>query len=628
MKQRCLQVVALSAIVAWPLAAQDAPGESGRRGPRDPAELEAFVDGLMAVMLEELHSAGAVVAVVSGGEVFFRKGYGYADWKAREPVDPETTLFRIGSVSKLFVWLSVMQMVEQGLLDLDVDVNEYLDFEIPATFEKPITLSDIMAHAAGFEDRVIELFGDEPEDVRPLGELLAEQLPARVRPAGDIASYSNHATGMAAHMVEQVSGREWKEYIEERILGPLGMEHTSFRQPLPEALAPHMSRGYSFGSGRYEEEDFEYVPLAPVGAAAASATDIARFMVALLQSGRYGDQRILSEETARLMFSDHHRMDPAVNAMAHGFMDMSRNGVRIIGHGGDTRWFHTGLALFPEHDLGVFVSFNSQGGGAARGRFLDAFVDRYFAVQEVVPTAPDDFAARADRFTGTYMSNRFSHTTIAKLNRGTETVSATDRGTLRALNAEWVEVAPLKFDEEFGPRTLVFREAEDGTITHFFLAGTPIVGWERVPAAENPNLQAALLIVSLATIMIALISPLIGWLNRRWYGLAPERLARIPRAARLTLWWAAALFAIGGIAIQWILNNPPIVVEVSPALGVALLLPVLAALPTLASVAFAIRIWRKREGRPTVRTLYSAASIVLCLLLWQLNVWNLLGWKY
>ncbi|MCJ7628942.1 MAG: serine hydrolase [Longimicrobiales bacterium] len=166
------------------LSAQDATEPAAPRGPTDPAELEAFLAGLMGAALVENHTAGGVVAVVSGGRIFFAKGYGYSDWEARTPVDPETTLFRIGSVSKLFVWTSVMQMVEAGLLDLDTDVNEYLDFEIPATFQEPVTLAAIMAHAGGFEDYVIELFGNEPEDVRPLGELVSKQLPARVRPAG------------------------------------------------------------------------------------------------------------------------------------------------------------------------------------------------------------------------------------------------------------------------------------------------------------------------------------------------------------------------------------------------------------------------------------------------------------
>jgi CubicO group peptidase (beta-lactamase class C family) len=637
-----LRFAVLFCILSSPLVAQGTnqqtvgPSEAAEPlsgpGPTDPAELEAFVDGLMEVMLEEFNTAGAVISVVSGGQLFFAKGYGYADWEGRTPVDPATTLFRIGSVSKLFVWTSVMQMVEQGLLDLDTDVNEYLDFSIPEAFGEPVTLSDIMAHAGGFEDYVLELFGDEPEDVRPLGELLAEQIPERVRPPGDISSYSNHATGMAAYMVERAAGTEWKEYVEENIFGPLGMEYSTFRQPLPEALAPHMSKSYNYRGNRFQEEDFEYVPLAPVGAAAASATDMARFMTAHLQLGRYGDGHILSEETARLMQSDHHRMDQAVNAMAHGFMVFDANGQRIIGHGGDTRWFHTGLWLFPEHDLGVFVSFNSREGGGARGVFQSAFLDRYFPVEEALPSPPEDveeFKDRVARLTGEFRSNRFSHSTFTKIGAvETESVHATDRGTLRALSTDWVQVAPLTFQEEYGDRSLIFREDESGAITHFFVNSTPIIAWERVPALERTGPNAVLFILAIATIVLTLLSPLVGWVVRRWYGVAAGDLVRIGRGARLALWVASLLFGVGLLLIAARVASSNIAVELPPELGIIFLLPVLAIVPTLASVLFAFRIWTKAEGRLTVRVLYTAAVLVFCLFLGQLYVWNMLGWNY
>jgi CubicO group peptidase (beta-lactamase class C family) len=574
-------------------------------GPTDPTELEAFVDGVMRVLLEEHNSAGAVVSVVRDGRVFFAKGYGYADREERQEVDPATTLFRIGSVSKLFTWTSVMQMVERSLLDLDTDVNEYLDFEIPETFEKPVTLADIMAHAGGFEDYVVELFGDAPEDVRPLGTILREQLPARVRPAGDLSSYSNHATGMAAYMVERASGTEWIELTEESILEPLGMEFTTFRQPLPDHLAPHMSRGYSYAHGSFHEEEFEYVPMAPVGAAAASGLDMARFMIGHLQLGTYDGRRFLEEGTAQLMQTIHHRMAPGVNGMAHGFMDMSRNGQRIIG-------------------------LNSEGAGSATGPFVDAFVDRYFPVEEVIVTPPEDFAERADRFIGEYRANRFSHTTLAKLAAtAAVSVGATNEGILRALSAEWVEVAPLTFRERYGDETLIFRENEAGEITHFFVASTPIVAFERIPVAEHPTTTFVIGLLFFVTAAVILLSPFVGWAARRWYGVRAHDLARIPGVARLVSWTAAALFAVGVASLVFILRDPTIIaVAVPGSLWVALLIPVVALLPTLAWVALAVQLWRKGWGRRTVRILYSLAAVVFCFFVWQLTVWNLLGWRY
>ena len=653
MKFRCLLALAFAATLTLPvlepgaevLASQDvlnalatqaqdpdpAAGrsENDRTGPTDPAELETWMDGIMGELLKEFNTAGAVVSLVSGGDVFFAKGYGYSDFEARVTVDPETTLFRIGSVSKLFVWTSVMQMVERGLLDLNTDVNEYLDFEIPATYDEPVTLANIMGHAGGFEDYIVELFGDEPEDVRPLGDLLKEQIPARVRPNGDISSYSNHATGMAAYMVARASGMGWTDYMEENILQPLGMERTTFRQPLPDEMEPLMSKGYSRQGPRFVEEEFEYVPLAPVGAASASASDMARFMMAHLQLGQYGGTRILSEETARHMQTDHHRMGAGVNAMAHGFMVSDQNGERIIGHGGDTNLFHTGLWIFPERNLGLYVSFNSSSGGGARGRLFSAFLERYFPIEEEIPEVDETFVERAGRFTGEFRANRFSHTTVGKVAAvQTTSVGATSRGTLRALGSEWAEVGPLTFREMYGSRTMFFREDDEGKITHFLISSTPIVAWERPPTSESPGVHVPIFILAVITIVLTLLAPVLGWAIRKWHRISKDTLNRIPGAARLVLWLAAFLFVAGlGLAAPQLVTGK-IATEVAPILGFAFLLPILASVLSVGALIFSLRIWMKSQGRPTVRVLYSVASLSLCLFAWQLSVWNLLGWYY
>jgi CubicO group peptidase (beta-lactamase class C family) len=596
----------------------------------DPVEFEAFIDGVMHPVLRDFNTAGAVVSVVSGGSLFFSKGYGYADWEARVPVDPATTLFRIASVSKLFVWTSVMQMVERGLLDLDTDVNEYLDFEIPDTYPEPVTLNQIMAHTGGFEDYIAGFLALGPGDIGPLGETLAEQLPARVRPNGEIPSYSSHATAMAAYAVERVSGIEWKEYVEENVFEPLGMERTTFRQPLPADLAPHMSMGYNYWGGRFVEEDFLLFRLAPPVAASASAEDMARFMIAHLQLGRLGEERILSEETARLMHSEHYRVHPAVNGMAHGFMTYSTHGERIIWHGGGFGAFHTGLWLFPDRQLGIFVSFNSAPAVAgARNRILQAILDRYFPAEEVIPTAEEGSGERAARYSGSFRSTRFPHTTIYKLGvQNTASVSSTNRGTLWALDSEWVEESPMVFREKYGSRSMAFREDEQGNITHFFVSSSPATAWERTPAIEASSLQSAILCLALASIILTLLAPVAGWFFRRWYKVPAHEVQRIPVRARLSIRLAAAFFAgflvlflVAGIVWDIQIEQPAI-------LGFVFFLPILAMAPTLASALFALGIWRNGAGRLRVRVFYSVAVVAFCLFLWQLNVWNMIGWKY
>src|SRR5215212_11477657 len=200
---------------------------SRQEGPTDPAEMEAFMDKELGREMQKHHIAGAAVSVVKDGKLFFAKGYGSADLKKGIPVDPERTNFRLGSVAKLFTWTAVMQLAEQGKLDLDADINTYLDFRIPDTYPQPITLKHLMSHTAGFEDLYYERLASDPNDLLPPREWLISHMPARVRPPGDIAAYSSYGTALAGYIVARVSGEPYDQYIQEHILDPLGMVHTA-----------------------------------------------------------------------------------------------------------------------------------------------------------------------------------------------------------------------------------------------------------------------------------------------------------------------------------------------------------------------------------------------------------------
>ena len=340
-------------------------------------DVEAFLDGIVPLQLEQQDVAGATIAIVKDGKLFFSKGYGYADVKEKKPVVAEETLFRPGSVSKLFTWTAVMQLHEQGKLDLDRDVNEYLDFKIPEAFGQPVTMKNILTHTAGFEEQLKDFFAADKTNPN-LGEYVKTHIPKRIFPPGTTPAYSNYATTLAGYIVERVSGQPFTEYVEQHIFKPLGMTRSTFVQPLPPELAPLMSKGYLLASD--EAQEFESISLFPAGSMSSPATDIAKFMLAHLQEGRLGEAQILKPETVRLMHSRLFALEPAANAMAYGFYEESRNGRRIIGHAGDTTQFHSDLHLIPDAGLGFFISYNSTGRGQISPRTIlwEAFLDRYF----------------------------------------------------------------------------------------------------------------------------------------------------------------------------------------------------------------------------------------------------------
>lgn len=208
-------------------------------------DLEAWLDGYLPYALERARIPGAVVVVVRGDRVLLEKGYGFSDVAKRKPVLPDATIFRPGSVSKLFTWTAVMQQVEAGRIDLDKDVNAYLDFTIPPFDGKPVTMRHIMTHTAGFEESVRHLIASDPKALLPLGTYVKNFTPERVYAPGTTPAYSNYATALAGYIVQRVSGEGFYDYIDNHIFKPLSMNHSTFRQPLPAKFVPMMSKGYS-----------------------------------------------------------------------------------------------------------------------------------------------------------------------------------------------------------------------------------------------------------------------------------------------------------------------------------------------------------------------------------------------
>ncbi|HEX8898663.1 MAG TPA: serine hydrolase domain-containing protein, partial [Chthoniobacterales bacterium] len=337
-------------------------------------DLEAFLDALIPTQLQNRDIAGAVIAVAKDGQLFLAKGYGYADFAGKKPVLADKTLFRPGSISKVFTATAIMQLVEQGKLDLDRDVNDYLDFAIPKTYPEPVTLRRILTHTAGFEETLKNLFVPTAREMRPLRDYLIAAMPARIFPPGTVPSYSNYGLTLAGYIVERVSGEPFDKYIAAHILTPLKMDHSTFAQPLPENLAANMSSGYL--AAAQGARPFEFVTASPAGALSATATDMTRLMLALLGEGTLEGATILKPESVRAMEARQFEPHPALHAIGFILMEYSMNGQRIVGHGGDTIYFHSDMIVLPDAHVGLFISYNSAGSrpGGLRTEINRAFL--------------------------------------------------------------------------------------------------------------------------------------------------------------------------------------------------------------------------------------------------------------
>ena len=610
-------------------------------GPTDRAEMEAFMNSLLQKELAENHVAGAAVSVVKDGKLFFAKGYGYADIANKIPVDPEQTAFKIGSGTKLFTWTAVMQLVEQGKLDLDADVNTYLDFRIPNTYPQPITLKHLMSHTSGFEDQHVDMVSWKQEDLAPQGEWLASHIPARVRPPGESAAYSNYGAALAGYIVARVSGESYSQYVQEHILDPLGMKNSTAQFPTPADWSAHESIGYVYQDGTFKVFPplFGQIDLFPAGVIRTSAADMARFMIAHLQDGRYSDAtitkaRILKETTARQMHSTLYAPDPRFLGNAYGFFEFSDNGQRVLGHSGEGEPMHSLLLLLPDQNLGVFVAYNTSDVGELVTQHLGfqrAFFDHYYPAPRLQPVKPPaDFVMRADHFVGSYRWTWSSSTTLEKystqLFAPTVEIKNPGDGTLFMAtpygDMKLIEVEPLFFQQVDGQFHFLFREDGQGHITYLFTDMIPQFGFERVHWYESVGFNMPLLLGSLLIFLCTLIVAAIRAIRSR---LSSDKTPTARRAYRLIVAISVLnlLFVIG--TIIW---GPQVAFGIPLAYKIVMGFGVLSAILTIGALIYSVLAWKNSYWSVVFRLYYTLVTIAAIAFVWFLNYWNLLGWRY
>ncbi|MEI4508417.1 serine hydrolase domain-containing protein [Sphingopyxis sp. CCNWLW253] len=517
------------------------------------SDVDAWLDGYMPYALARGDAAGAVVVVVKDGKVLTQRGFGYADVGTRRPVDPETTLFRQASVSKLITWTAVMQLVEQGKIDLDRDINAYLDFKIPAFAGKPVTMRNLMTHTGGFDEVQRGLNSYDPKKIPSLGDALKRQVPHRIYAPGTTPAYSNYGTSLAGYIVERVSGLSYDDYVERRIFAPAGMTRSSFRQPLPAALRPLMASGYMLGSGKPGR--FELSSLTPSGAMTASGADMGRFMLAHLADGG----ALMKPATAAQMHNTILRLIPPLNGMALGFYEQNINGRKALSHAGDSLNFHSQLWIFPKEKVGIYMSMNAAGtqnvSGPIRSHLFEAFADRYFPFEQRDGRV-DAAAARehARMMVGTYNKTRRLESSFLKAMElaGQTKVSLDGDGGIR-LNAvpgiggqprKWVEIAPFVWREQGGKMRLAAK-VEKGRVVRFSVdSGSPYIAFDRVPWYLSSAWLTPAMLVSLGALLLTAIAWPAAALARRRYGVKADLAPAALKSYRLTRGFAALAVAV------------------------------------------------------------------------------------
>lgn len=411
--------IAVATFIHLPTHAQDIePGSSEIIGVAPewrPTDLEAFMDGVVRGQLDAHQIPGATLSITSGDEIVLLKGYGLADVESQTPVDPSKHLFRVASVSKPFAWTSLLQLAEQDLVDLEADVNTYLDFEIPDTFPgRPIKVKHLITHTTGFE--AVNFGGTaKTKDAQvPFDEAMKMFIPARVSPPGVRTNYSNYGAALGGYIVQRVAGKPFYEYLDDAVFEPIGMTRTSMRQPPPEALMSNLATGYTQGDQGLTRGRYNYLNIYPDGALATTAEDVAKFAIAVLNPETAPE--LLDSESFQMMREVQFANIPQVAGMTYGFEQKIWNGRHTFGHGGDMNFYKAKLIMMPEENVSIFIAMNSDDIGSATTEITQAFMDRYFPgpnADYLFSDAPLENAS--DDIAASYTPTRRNQSTIEKL---------------------------------------------------------------------------------------------------------------------------------------------------------------------------------------------------------------------
>ena len=632
-----LVVVALLASLSL-LTACGSTSSSAGLPPREPPagnhqltaeDVNAWLDGKLPDALKNGDIPGAVVSVVKDGQVVTTRGYGWADTGASGgrpvAVDPQKSLFRVASVSKIPTSIAAMQLVEQGKVDLDADISAYLDFEIERRFDEPLTLRHLLTHSAGFEEHGSLTPGTDLE------AYVKNEPPAQAFAPGTTPGYSNYGMALAGYIVQRVSGQPFEAYVREHVLEPAGMTSSTYEQPLPAGLAGSLGPGYT-STG--EEVPFELMGDFPAGSLTVSAPDFAAFMNAQLSRS----PKLLRAETWEQMWSPGLGEDKLGNRakageMGLGYFDLSRNGQRVVGHGGDNQGWHSQFELYPEEKTGIFISYNGDGNGSdssssLREDLAQGFADRYFPGEIVKASGSKDSADRARQVAGSYMPSRTSWTTFLSAwmpALALTTIEHTGDGKLKVDETQLVEVEPWVWRQVDG-RGAIAAQVKDGKVVS--LSQGPAL--TLIPVTPVQQALVPVFGVCLVLLLVATVAWPVGALRRRRalkrgqeVGAPVPWLTRVARGGGVLALSAQLTWTL--LLVVFVANSSTItdgsftwLIPVARCAQVLQALGVVAIIPAAADLVMSLR---RRAGwrRVTMSAILLAALVALAWWAWAGN---------
>lgn len=635
LKNTLLRTAALLIVAGFLIATAGRPSlaQAPAAGPIDPVELTAWLEPLIAQKMEEAHIPGAVFLLVEDGQVAYARGFGLASLEPETPVDVERSLWRAMSLSKSVTAVAVMQLAEQGKIDLHADANSYLrSFKLPKGFDAPITADQLLTHSAGL-DWDLDDIGTEaatPDDLVGNAQFQNEHPPRRAFPPGQHYLYSNAAFDIAGQMVEDVSGIPFAEYVGQHIFQPLGMTRSSFLQPPP--VSEGLVTGYEFDGETHQPVPLPLWQDPPSRSLTSTAPDMARFIQAMLGDG----SPILQPGSLQTLLDTHFTYRQGEPGLAYGWHDANWPNIDAVSKDGGAPGALSRILLLPEQDLGFFLAYNLDDEFTLADAVTQEFLERSFPYEADLPTPAPGAAERGQGLAGVYRRTTYSRDTISKLLRlpwpDYPRVSAQEDGRLLVQFApatetvhELIEMAPLHYRKSDGEFDYVFWQDEQGQP-----AGFAVGDWvtEKVAWYDTGRAHMLMLVAFVGVFLGSAVAGLVIGLRRP----PADRLARrslwlLTAIAALNFVFLVVFFAIlqsvaqGVSTIDFALGMPTW-------LAALFVIPLLTIALTVVLLALGLTSWRRRAFSGGGLALYGLFILVCLLFIPWLNYWNLLGFHW
>ena len=598
---------------AMPAAAQTTPSGIPL------SELEQFVDEYAAGYIGT-KTAGASVTAIKDGEIIFSRAYGYAIQD--EAAIGGNPVLEWGSGTKLLVWTSVMQLVEQGKIDLNTDIREYLpeNFLKKIKFDMPVTMYNLMHHNAGWEDFITDLFFSSASAVPNLEETLLATEPNQIYQPGTITAYSNFGTALAGYIVERLAGQPFYEYVWENIFNPLGMKDTSIHPlqadnpPIAEKRAG--IKGHNPGKKPAPSPvEKIYIGLYPAGSAMGTADDVAKFLSALMPAEGETSVLFKDNKTLNKMLSTSYSLREGFPGFAHGFIE-NFYAVKTLGHGGNTASFSSLFTFYPEERFALVVMTNQANETALCYKLTKAVFGEYEppAIAEALPDARV--------LGGMYYMARKSETGFYNLISSLSMfpVKAIDENTLDMGGAKLVQISPYVFRNTGGLEfldmiNLLAFEVKDGKAKR-----ASVVMFDLLPAGAGRIIlvygSAILLALCLLYVFAALIIIVAGAIKNKRKKIPSNKMKKLSIMLYISMAAAAINFLITAARIINFTTYASLLVHFIFNIAYIVFVP--------ACIGFMIFNWKKEplKSRRVFNAFTAASSLILAILLLVWEFWR------